>query len=468
MKKVKFGKVWLAAFDNDNSALVPEIWAQESLMFLENSMVMGMLVHRDFQNEVARFGEVVNTRRPSGFEAVRKVDGDDVTVQDASLVNVAIRMDQHWHTSFLIYDGEESKSMQSLIETHAQPALSSIAQAIDQTIFGESYNFMDNYAGKLGTTPTAATMIALRESLTKSKCPLVGRRLTVSPDAEGSFLNIADWVNANSVGDEGSAMREGHLGRKFGFDTFTSQNVPAIAAGNTVDVTGNVDLVGGYAVDTTTLAVEGFTGSPTRILGAWITLAGDMTPQRVTAIDTNSGGDLVEITIDPGLRYAVANDAAITIYTPGTINQAVSPAGYAQYWVKEMVLSNFSVAPKSGQLVAFGTGEDLFGTVGTPTATGVTLSRSLDTAVANAANVAIGPAGQYCLGFHKNAIALVTRPLAMPVAGSGVRSAVANYNGLSIRATITYDPYKQGHLVTLDLLAGVKTLDSSLGAVMFA
>ncbi|KKM98411.1 hypothetical protein LCGC14_1158160, partial [marine sediment metagenome] len=62
--------------------------------------------------------------------------------------------------------------------------------------------------------------------------------------------------------------------------------------------------------------------------------------------------------------------------------------------------------------------------------------------------------------------ALVTRPLAAPAAGTGALSFVANFNGLSMRIVITYDGTKQGHLVTCDLLCGVKVLDTRLGAVM--
>lgn len=46
---------------NDNDAFVPEIWAQEGLAILEENMVAANLVHRDFENEIARFGDVVNT-----------------------------------------------------------------------------------------------------------------------------------------------------------------------------------------------------------------------------------------------------------------------------------------------------------------------------------------------------------------------------------------------------------------------
>jgi hypothetical protein len=75
----------------------------------------------------------------------------------------------------------------------------------------------------------------------------------------------------------------------------------------------------------------------------------------------------------------------------------------------------------------------------------------------------VGPPGNFSLCLHPNAIAFVNRPLAAPLAGAGALSYVANYNGLSIRVVITYDGKAQGHRVTVDMLAGVKVLDTSLG-----
>ena len=96
---------------NDNDCYVPEIWAMESLAIMQENMVAASLVHRDFSNEIAEYGDTVNTRRPTEFEAKRKTDTDDVTVQDAVSTNVAVQLNQHIHTSFTIKDGEQSKSM---------------------------------------------------------------------------------------------------------------------------------------------------------------------------------------------------------------------------------------------------------------------------------------------------------------------------------------------------------------------
>lgn len=66
------------------------------------------------------------------------------------------------------------------------------------------------------------------------------------------------------------------------------------------------------------------------------------------------------------------------------------------------------------------------------------------------------------LGFHRDAFALVSRPLIMPV-GSGANVSVMNYNGIGLRATIWYEPKDRCHYVQLDILFGVKTLDRRKG-----
>jgi len=69
------------------------------------------------------------------------------------------------------------------------------------------------------------------------------------------------------------------------------------------------------------------------------------------------------------------------------------------------------------------------------------------------------------MAFHRNAFALVNRPLALP--RGGAEGAVVNYNGLSIRATQGYDIDKKLNVMSFDILYGVKTLQEELAALMF-
>jgi len=453
----KLATIFLSVFANDNDAFIPEVWAQESLMVLEANTIAANLVHRDFEDEIQQFGDVVNTRQPGTFTMKRKTDADEVTVQDASATNVPVKLDQHLHASFLIKDGEESKGFKSLREEYLTPAVLSIAQGLDEIVLNQAYGFLSNTVGKLGTDPTKTTIIALKERMNTNKVPLAGRNCLLTPNSEGAVLEIADFTTADKIGDDGTAMREGHLGRKMGFNFFMSQNVPSVAAGNTV-VTGAINN-GNITAGSGTLTVDGLSAAISP--GTWFTVAGDMTPQQVQS--TTGGSTPTEIVCLPGLRHDVVDGAVVTLVTPGAVNFG---AGYAADYSKELVVNGFSVAPKVGQLASFGITTPVYGALSTPTTTGILLDRPLVNAVANADVLGIGPAGEFSFAFHRNAIALVTRPLAMPAAGTGALSFVADYKGLAVRVTITYDGAKQGHLVTVDLLCGIKILNTDLGCML--
>ena len=446
---------------NDNTMYDPEIWAQTSLMYLEGQMRLPNLVHRDFDTAVQNFGDVVNTRKPQGFVARRKDKVDTVTVQDATSTNVAVPLDQLIHTSFMIFDGEEATAFTDLAQRYIQPAVASMAQAADEAIIGEIYGFLSaDSVNKLGTDIDDGDVRQCREVLNKNKVPDSDRFMVLTPAMEGALLGTSAWTKANEVGDNGSALRDGMIGKKYGFDIYLDNYMPSIATGNSI-TTGAVNLSAGYAAGTTSMTVSGFSADLAK--GQWFTVAGDMTPQQVLAAVTTPWTTL---TFTPGLRNAVANSAVITVYDQGTINYS---AGYDAGYGKVLTTGTFSVAPKAGQIISFADSlTERYSVLSgpTPTTTACWLNRPLSTAVAHAAVVNLGPAGEYGFAAHRNAIAFVNRPLPTPKA-PGALSAVANYNGLSIRVTMAYVPLSHGHVVTLDMLCGVKVLDTSMGVVMF-
>lgn len=70
------------------------------------------------------------------------------------------------------------------------------------------------------------------------------------------------------------------------------------------------------------------------------------------------------------------------------------------------------------------------------------------------------------VAFHKNAFALVTRPLALP--NGAAKAAIMNYDGFGLRVVYGYDISKKTDTISLDMLCGVKTLDESLAAILAA
>lgn len=464
---MRFNKTFALSFAvhaNDLDAFIPEFWAQESLAVLEESLVAANLVHRDFENTLAQMGDTVNCRRPNRFEPYRKDLTDNVTIQDATAVNVPVVLNQHVHTSFLIRDGEESKSMTDLITEYIGPAVKGMARWTDRMVLGQYGQFVHNNAGQLGglTGTTAKSyVISARKKAETLKWPDEVRPMIVNQNAEANLLNTDLFVSSEKAGNS-TALETADMGRKFGFRFFQTQQMGMIVAGNTKR-TGAINNAAGYPAGTTVLVVDGFTG--TIAAGSWVSVDGY--PHQV-ASSTATLGNATGITLVRGLPAAVLDNAVVDVYTPGAVNNA---AGYPVGYSKAITVDTFTVAPQVGQMVTFSSAPNtttpVYTVLGTDVSTtSITLDRPLEAAIADNDPVNIGPAGDYSFSFLRDAIALVVRPLAAPKAGTGARSAVVNYNGLSMRATITYDGNKQGHLVTLDFLAGIKVLDNTFGLVM--
>jgi len=451
-------------YDDFPTAFVPQLWANESIAILEENMVIGNLVHRDFENVIASYGDTVNTRKPGEFKAKRKGVSDNVTVQANTATNVPVVLNQHLHTSFIIKDADQSKAFKDLVVEYLHPAMLSIARGVDQIVGGQVHQFHGNGGGYLGgLTGDNAELYLLetRQVLNVNKAYVEDRNLILSPASETSLLSDPKFLQAYSVGDDGTALREASLGRKLGFNIFMAQNQPYVASGNTTAV-GAVNNAAGYGVGTRTVTVDGFAAAVSA--NSYVTIDGEGSPLRV--VSTVGGATPTSITFARGLKAPVKDNAAVTVYAPGAVNAA---AGYAVGYDKEITVDGFIVAPRLGQAVTFGssTTSPVYSVIDVDALAGITLDRPLEAALSDNDAVNLGPAGSFNFAFHKNALALVNRPLALPIPGTGARAGVASYNGLSIRVVMTYDGNAQGTLVTVDTLMGVKVLDTLLGAVMY-
>jgi len=465
-KGIRMGALTNTYRDNTLDAFNVQLWANESLAILLENMVMGMLVHRDFDNVIQAYGDTVNVRKPGQFKAVRKTNADSVTIQNATATNIPVKLNQQIHVSYLIKDGEESIAFTSIIDEFLRPAMIAQARFIDHVLSSQVYQFLPNAVGHLGgldATNAKSLVLEARAKMNNNYAWVNDRNLVLTSNTESTMLNVEAFTDAQRVGDDGSALRNASLGRKLGFDILMAQNQPYVNPMTTIK--GAINFAAGYSPGATSLTVDGLSAAITA--GTYVTVAGDDTPQQV--VSTTGGATPTAMVITPGLRYAVVDNAVVTLWPAAATTSAAytydstTNTGYA----KEIAITGATVAPQVGQLVSFGSDTtNKYGIIDVNGTAGITLDRPIEANIGSGATVNLGPAGAFNFPFHPNALTLVTRPMATPRQGTGALSAVVDYMGMSIRVTITYDGNKQGHLVTLDILAGVKVLDQALGAVL--
>lgn len=459
----------LIAKANDNDPLIPEIWSREALLTLMSNTIMAKLVHRDFSDMIANEGDVVNTSRPADFSGKRKTDSDSVTDQDAISTNIPVPLDQHIHVSFVIKDGELSKALPDLLERYMEPAAREIAEKVDQVLCGQTAQLLTYQVGEPNSVTSLNVddyILDADEKLNDNKAPKFGRYLVMSSRFNRAALGAEIVVEADKRGDQGTALREASVGRIYGFDSFMDQNVSHVNYADTEAAAGVT--AGAEAEGSTVIETDIAIGDVTNAGGEYATVEGSETIHVISSAADDGGGD-ADITLTDGVTADVSSGATVTVYKACDVN-----GDYAAGYSKEVTLDGFAAnkGPQVGQLVAFGTGANRHAyTVIAVTETSTTeydvlLDRPLDLALSNNDLAFPGPAGSRSLAFTREAIALVSRPLATVANQMGARSAVASFDGLSMRVTMQYDSSAQGTRVTFDILCGVAVLDERLACVV--
>lgn len=432
---------------------VPEWWANESLAILEENMVALGLVNRDYEDKFQQYGDIVNTRRPTEFRAVRKAKDSPITTQSAQATNVAIPLDQHIHVSFNINDIEKSYSFKDLVDEFVSPAGLALARMADRVVLGQAARWME--VGRMVGSRRAApydNMVDGSTLLTNQKAPLDMRNIIMSPSAEGKLMKERDVFPVTQISNEW--IRKGMLGNIAGFNTYMAQNVMDITQ---TDIAGITDGTGVLAAASKgALVVDASTNTASPALAANQSIIIDGAPYVIASLAT------LAIT----LTTPLLND--IPAGTPfRVIQRARISANYAVGWVEEIVFLTGSgiFLPTIGTMLKIGSAWYTVVDNGTA-ANSLLLDRPLESALATNDYVNAFTGVQTNFAFNRNALTAAIRPLQPVASGTGARSGYASYKGLTVRATIAYDARYQNQMVTLDFLMGVKVLDLNLGAVI--
>lgn len=219
---------------NTVTAFIPEIWSRESLAILHGALVMARLVHTDFAQDLAQYGQTVNTRKPATFASADDVDSTgatDLTISDASATNVAVTLNKWKHKTFGITDLEATKSFLNLKQIFLEPAVLVIANAVETDLL----SLYTDITPVLTSASAAAVRTAInnaRTRLNKQKAPTPNRVLVLSDDDEGALTNldILNKLNEAGAAEGARALREGTVGRFKGFDVYRSSNVISLGS----------------------------------------------------------------------------------------------------------------------------------------------------------------------------------------------------------------------------------------------
>lgn len=395
--------------------ITPDMIAKEALMQLENNMVMGNQVHREYRREFAKVGDTVRIRRPVKFVVS---DGATRVNQDVEEDNTNIVINSRKHVSWGFSTQDLTLSIEEFSERYIKPAAIALANKVDSDLCG-LYDDVYNWVGTPGQTVNSYADFALApERLDEMAVPREMRRAVMSPADHWGLAGSQTGLFFDSVGVK--AYRAGSIGTIGGVDTFMDQNVQA----HTVGIATGTPLVNGASQNVAYLSATSETWSQSLVTDGW----------------TNSttgilrAGDVITI-------------AGVNAVNPVPREGTKQDTGFLQQFV---VLADADSGATTGPATL---------TISPPIITSGPQQTVTAAPADNAAITVVGSgstAYKQNMAFHRNAFAMVNVPLEMP---DGVSfKARESHNGLSMRVVKDYDIDSDRDVIRLDILYGLKTI----------
>lgn len=223
----------MAAITSANVAqAIVKLVSVDALPALEANLVMGRLVNRNYEAELAQQGDTVNVPIPGSMVANNIGEGGSVQTQNPALGNAQIVLNRHMEATFVIPDVTRVLAIPTLLESFMRPAVIALAEQIELDILNLYTNLTANTAiGTGGAGLGSESVIDSAEKvLFKAKVPAaMQRNLIVSADAYSDLRQIPRFSEMAKNGD-GNAILGGQVGTLKGFSVYRSQLVAPVSS----------------------------------------------------------------------------------------------------------------------------------------------------------------------------------------------------------------------------------------------
>ena len=333
--------------DNIYQAVIPRILAS-GLMALRNNVIAPMLVSLDYSDEATQRGRTIDVPIPA-IRQVRDVVSSSIKSQDDSegsaLTYRKITMDQWKTADFNLSDRDMKEVMEnSVFPMQASEAIAAIAQEMNDYVLNQMYpNFygfvgpasFGDHGGAFKTDTKAATRAS--SILKYHRTPMnEAWRFLIDPTVEANATNQRAFQDYSWNYDI-QGIRDGTIGRKFGFNFFCIQDMPKHTTGmgtgwlvNGAVAKGKTDAVGDGSVISTTIQVDSGSTPANAIKGDLFEFENEDVPHaedKFYVVTENQSG--ANLKFYPAPRSAIADNTKIIPVPTHTCNLAFHRSAYA-------------------------------------------------------------------------------------------------------------------------------------------
>jgi len=272
----------------------PEVWAAQLLSTLARSLVYGGIVNRDYEGEIANFGDTVHipsVADPNVFDYTKDTDLTAVQALTDAELQMVISQAKAFNFQIDDIDLRQVRAGGALMSEAANRAAFKLRDVADKYLAGlmnvgaSATNSLGLVDGTTATNVYDLMLVPASVKLDEADVPTEGRFIVVPPGVYGKLLLDARFVKANESGS--NALHNGVVGEAAGFSIYKSNNGSGGArTGLTATtVSGAKSLTGAAGVFMQSDIGMGVTGTG---IGASCKVASVNADGTVATLDTNS------------------------------------------------------------------------------------------------------------------------------------------------------------------------------------
>jgi hypothetical protein len=321
-----------------NTLLTPSLITKETLVILENNLVMAGKVNRQFENQFVKIGNAITIRKPNRFVIT---NGPGLVIQNISEPSTSITISNQQHVDFQFSSQDLTLTIEEFSERYLKPAAVTIANSIDYTVFSNFSSF-SNLVGTAGTLPASFQSLAnVGQRLDELAAPQDGRTLVLNPAA---YWSLANGVSNLFVTMVSEPALKGFLANIANFSIYVDQNAQAHMWG----AFAGAGVVNGANQTGNLIVTNGWTPSITGLFNAGdvVTFAGvfEVNPQNrqstgalkdfviTSAVNSDSGGNAT-LSIFPSINISGAyQNASASPANLATVSAATAPVKSTSYF----------------------------------------------------------------------------------------------------------------------------------------
>lgn len=293
--------------------------------FLGNVQMLGA-VNADLSEELAKPGDTINFNEPI-VVGTKAITPSNTQPAPTGLTTKArtLTLDQ-WRGSnpFGLTHKEKQELFQNggrFVNSQVGQAAVELAEETNLFLLG-LYKKVYNVVGTAATTPFQSSVAGATDAIQKLiefKTRMTRGQMfgVLDPTAANYFKQLSQFSDADKVGDQGLKIT-GIMGERYGIRWLEDQQVIFHTAG----VPGGTPLTNGSAsIGATSIPMDGMTISTgTYKNGDIITFAGHSQTYAIQADATANGSGQATLSIQPPLKTAVSDNAAITLKASHRVN----------------------------------------------------------------------------------------------------------------------------------------------------